>query len=414
MAPASVLLEPDARLGVVRRPVEDPRASSEANFQEAIDARRAERVRAASKGESAETRPGGEERVQAQERDARESETRASANDDEAGCEAAGEQAPDRPERGLDARKGRETGAESVVAKGRRLSPVACLDATGSSKEPGSAGREVAAPTAPDQAWLAHAALEARLSAMLAGAPSSSGTAAAPDFEPRNPSVRSAAALAPVEESSLGQRSKPSPGGPAAAAIDATLSGANAPDADPQAVRHAGRAIGLPAPAVDGALAPGAAPGAPAPEVVHREPYTPRLTPAELQGFFGRLALRIDSPERSAVVELEPAELGRVSIALSLEREGHVRAEVHAQRPDGYAALEARLPELRASLIERGFASASVSLSLGLADSPSHRSGTEDDRSNPSPARGTSLANAETQALLSALPPISGAIDLWA
>src|SRR4029077_16025972 len=98
-----------------------------------------------------------------------------------------------------------------------------------------------------------------------------------------------------------------------------------------------------------------------------RAPVAARLSPAELPAFLERLAVRIDAPERSAVVHLEPAELGRLSIALSVEPGGHVRAELHAQRPEGYSALEARLPELQASLIERGFTSATLNLSLGQA-----------------------------------------------
>jgi flagellar hook-length control protein FliK len=91
-----------------------------------------------------------------------------------------------------------------------------------------------------------------------------------------------------------------------------------------------------------------------------------------------------------------------------------VRADVHAQRPEGYAALEARLPELRASLIERGFENASVNLSLGMPDSRSQRSGAEGGRENPSLHRGRTLAQAEIRALLQSAPARLGAIDLWA
>ena len=140
-------------------------------------------------------------------------------------------------------------------------------------------------------------------------------------------------------------------------------------------------------------------------------PVTARLTPAELPALFDRLAVHIDAPERSALVHLEPAELGPLRISLSVEPGGHVRAEMHAQRPEGYAALEARLPQLHASLIERGFTSASVNLSLGMADSHSQQSAAQNEQRKSTSAGRRTLADAEMRALL---PASVGAIDMWA
>jgi flagellar hook-length control protein FliK len=136
-----------------------------------------------------------------------------------------------------------------------------------------------------------------------------------------------------------------------------------------------------------------------------------RLTPAELPQFLDGLAVRVDGPAASAFVELEPVDLGRLTIELSLQPEGGVRAEVRAERPDGFAAIEARLPELRASLIGRGFASADVQLSLGLSQ--------RDSRGNPEPSsprrsRRDAGRGLDTERVLALAPSPSGSIDLWA
>jgi flagellar hook-length control protein FliK len=136
-----------------------------------------------------------------------------------------------------------------------------------------------------------------------------------------------------------------------------------------------------------------------------------RLTPAELPQFLEKLAVRVDGPAGSAFVELEPVALGRLTIELSLQPEGGVRAEVRAERPDGYAAIEARLPELRASLIGRGFASADVQLSLGLSQRDSRGNS---EPSSPRRSRRDAGRDLETERALALAPSPSGSIDLWA
>ncbi len=136
-----------------------------------------------------------------------------------------------------------------------------------------------------------------------------------------------------------------------------------------------------------------------------------RLTPAELPQFLQSLAVHVDAPAGSATVELEPLELGRLTVELTLQPEGGLRAEVRAERPDGYAAIEARLPELRASLIERGFANADIQLSLGLAQRESRR-----DAPSSGPRRGRSDTNRplETERVRALVPNGVGSVDLWA
>jgi flagellar hook-length control protein FliK len=110
-------------------------------------------------------------------------------------------------------------------------------------------------------------------------------------------------------------------------------------------------------------------------------------------------------------VELDPPELGRLSIALSLEGGGRVRAEMRAEQPSGYAALQSQLSQLHASLIERGFTSASVDLQLGLAHQGSQQSSAQRDGSRSSAGARQTLGDADVRALV---PAPSGAIDMWA
>ncbi len=136
-----------------------------------------------------------------------------------------------------------------------------------------------------------------------------------------------------------------------------------------------------------------------------------RLAPAELPQFLRNLAVRVDGNAGSALIELEPLDLGRMTVELTLQPEGGVRAEVRAERPDGLAAIEARLTELRASLIERGFASADIQLSLGLAQ---RDAGRENAPSTSRRGRKSADRELETERVLALSPKSAGSIDLWA
>lgn len=137
----------------------------------------------------------------------------------------------------------------------------------------------------------------------------------------------------------------------------------------------------------------------------------PRLAPAQIPQFLETLQVRVDGAAGNAFVELEPVELGRLTVELTLQPEGGVRADVRAERPDGYAALEARLPEMRAALIGRGFASADVQISFGLAQrDPRRDSGSAD----PRRSQRDTARNLDTERVLALAPSRSGSIDLWA
>ena len=68
---------------------------------------------------------------------------------------------------------------------------------------------------------------------------------------------------------------------------------------------------------------------------------------------------------RTATVYLNPAELGRVSIRLVVDGD-QVQVIVRAESPEALAALEQHMPELEASLSDRGFKDAQLDLALGF------------------------------------------------
>ncbi|MBI5364257.1 MAG: flagellar hook-length control protein FliK [Planctomycetes bacterium] len=74
------------------------------------------------------------------------------------------------------------------------------------------------------------------------------------------------------------------------------------------------------------------------------------------------------TPElKHAVIHLHPAELGRISIRLTVEDEGLV-ARVRAEKREAIDALEKHLPELRAALSRQGIQTQQFHLALGFQD----------------------------------------------
>jgi flagellar hook-length control protein FliK len=111
---------------------------------------------------------------------------------------------------------------------------------------------------------------------------------------------------------------------------------------------------------------------------------------------------------RHAVIQLHPAELGRISIRLEVER-GRMNAIVHAEKREALAAIERHLPELSAALRDQGIETRGFQLSLGFGE---HRGG----ESNPAPAPREHVSAIETNppaALVRALDALGG-IDTYA
>lgn len=136
-----------------------------------------------------------------------------------------------------------------------------------------------------------------------------------------------------------------------------------------------------------------------------------RLSPADLPQFFETVQVRVDGALGNAFVELEPPELGRLTFELSLQPDGGVRADVRAENQDGFAALGARVTEMRTALIERGFTSADVQISLGLGERESHHGS---DSKSPRGSRNQSTRELDAERVLALARSVAGSIDVWA
>lgn len=78
-----------------------------------------------------------------------------------------------------------------------------------------------------------------------------------------------------------------------------------------------------------------------------------------------QVRLQLFPEARTATIYLKPAELGRVSIRLVMDGDS-LQAIVRAETPEALAALEQHMPELQASLADRGFEDAQLELALGF------------------------------------------------
>jgi flagellar hook-length control protein FliK len=415
MSVTPAVTDTDLRPTPARTAAQESRHASEAKFQDAVDSRRAERSRTDAKREH-----GPREQSVERERssdvpnaDRPDAPDRAEAQDD---AEVASSEPTDRAEpRDSTTARSRET---EPAATGEDATPPRALRAAREANPIASAARsDEPSPTAFALPIFGQAALEALLAGALhhgpipgsSNLPSGSISSAVPDTTAANAAPHGA----PRGAGSAQQLPAASKASAAAASTIIGTDGSGVskpPSRDGETPVRATPNAATTALDPRSALAAFAAPAS-ADAQAARAPVMERVTPAELPAFLERLAVRIDAPERSAVVHLEPAELGPLRIALSVEPGGHVRAELHAQRPDGYAALEARLPELQASLIGRGFTSATLNLSLGHADSQARQSRAHGETRNSSSAGRRTLADAEVRALS---PAALGAIDLWA
>ena len=98
-----------------------------------------------------------------------------------------------------------------------------------------------------------------------------------------------------------------------------------------------------------------------------KAPTAPAPTPERDQAsdVLRQVRLQLFPEARTATVHLKPTELGRVSIKIIVDGD-EVQAMVRAETPEALAALEQHMPELQASLGDRGFADAELDLALGF------------------------------------------------
>lgn len=106
-----------------------------------------------------------------------------------------------------------------------------------------------------------------------------------------------------------------------------------------------------------------------------------------------QVRLRMSPELRQAVIQLEPRELGRIAIRISVTR-GVVRAELRAEQQATLDALERHAPELKAALERVGLGAESFALHLGFDDSAAER-GPAGDPSHGSRSRASELAVSE-------------------
>lgn len=111
----------------------------------------------------------------------------------------------------------------------------------------------------------------------------------------------------------------------------------------------------------------------PPPTAPHSEPP---LSADRAADVLRQVRLQLTPHMREAVIQLEPRELGRIAIKLSVSR-GVVKAELRAEKRSTLDALERHAPELKTALERVGLSTNSLALELGFDGSSAQRSGAD-------------------------------------
>lgn len=136
----------------------------------------------------------------------------------------------------------------------------------------------------------------------------------------------------------------------------------------------------------------------------------PPVTPERAADMLRQIRLQLSPELRQATIQLEPRELGRLSVKVTL-RGGVAHAEVRVEKRSALEALQKQLPELEAALERAGLGGGELSLQLGLEE----REGRHD-APESAPTRRSLQFNAPAtlaRALSARLPATSG-IDTYA
>lgn len=96
-----------------------------------------------------------------------------------------------------------------------------------------------------------------------------------------------------------------------------------------------------------------------------REPLPAPPEPERATEIIRQFRMQLNPGMKSALIELAPAELGRIRIEMKIDG-GKLRAIVRAEKPEALAALEAHLPELRSALEQQGLVADDLDLGLGF------------------------------------------------
>jgi hypothetical protein len=113
-----------------------------------------------------------------------------------------------------------------------------------------------------------------------------------------------------------------------------------------------------------------------------------------------------------AHIELQPRELGRISIHVTVA-DGKMRTEVRAEKREALDAIQAHLPELRATLRDSGIVTQDFQFSLGLQNQPRREQPGSQDQNHSSNAPAIDARDPEHAVLLRATASASG-VDLFA
>lgn len=125
-----------------------------------------------------------------------------------------------------------------------------------------------------------------------------------------------------------------------------------------------------------------------------------------------QVRVQLSPHTQEAHIQLQPLELGRISIRVSIE-EGRMRTTVRAEKQEALSAIEAHLPELRVALRQQGIETSDFQFSLGLDNQPQRDQRQSPSRSSAARTTAVEAGQPEHALLLRATATASG-IDLYA
>ncbi len=137
---------------------------------------------------------------------------------------------------------------------------------------------------------------------------------------------------------------------------------ANTQNTSAQLSSHAAQALNAPNPASQ--TAPQAAAGASAPPA-----SAAPAAPVPLPGLAVAIAARASAGKHDFSIRLDPPELGRVDVRLSVDKDGHLTSHLVADRKDTLALLQRDASGLQRALQDAGFKTADSGMQFSLRDS---------------------------------------------
>jgi len=132
--------------------------------------------------------------------------------------------------------------------------------------------------------------------------------------------------------------------------------------------------------------------------------HEPPLSAERAADVLRQIRLQLTPQMREAVIQLEPREMGRIAIKVSVTR-GVVKAEMRAEKRSTLEALERHAPELKSALERVGLSTNGLALQLGF-DGSSTPGGGADSNAN-SKSKRASFGDAS---VLSPASPALGAL----